>query len=554
MANEQKNHRSRYRLILTILTVIVIFLISEQLISSWNQPKAQSQLNLYQSDLLLQASEWQPVVEEQAQVKTFSNPLLEADPISAALKTYRQVRTSVQTELDRLAQTSTPAVSASEQTIVATQTQNRSQFKNDLDLRIGLLLAQSGQTEDAIASWSSLTDLPVSANSQAEIASILIGLWSDPPQLLPNAQQRLQSHLTGWFKNQALERLYTLAQRQDDLTNLQIERQAIASTALVKVATINGLTLVGNGVGVIILLFWVGRAWLRRYQGEPSSLPSSSQPPDLQSPASALPSEANEPPAGLESPMLDESEVYLAQTELAQSVRWPADIIWQVIVLWFIAFFAVSLAIPLLIYVLKIQPASLGARPQAYLAFINYAILVVVGLSLLFWSLRGFLSHPWRWFRIRWRGRWFLWGISGYFVALPLVIIIALLNQKILGDQGGGNPLLELIIQSHDPVTATLLFVMVAGLAPFFEEILFRGFFLTSLTRYLPMWAAIAMSGIVFAIAHLNLADILPLTVLGCVLGFIYTRSRNLLSSMLLHSLWNSGSFLSLLILGSSAR
>jgi len=307
---------------------------------------------------------------------------------------------------------------------------------------------------------------------------------------------------------------------------------------------------------VIILLFWLGRTWFRRYQAESSSLLSSSQPlPDLQSPPSALPSQAKEPSASLESPsIVDESEVYSAQTGLAQSVRWPADLVWQVMVLWFIAFFAVSLAIPLLIYVLKIQPTSLGARPQAYLAFVNYAILVGVGLSLLFWSLRGFLSHPWRWFRIRWRGRWFLWGISGYFVALPLVILIALLNQKILGDQGGGNPLLELIIQSHDLVTASFLFVMVAGLAPFFEEILFRGFFLTSLTRYLPMWAAIAMSGVVFAIAHLNLADILPLTVLGCVLGFVYSRSRNLLSSMLLHSLWNSGSFLSLLILGSSAR
>ncbi|NJL42942.1 MAG: CPBP family intramembrane metalloprotease [Pseudanabaena sp. SU_2_4] len=46
-----------------------------------------------------------------------------------------------------------------------------------------------------------------------------------------------------------------------------------------------------------------------------------------------------------------------------------------------------------------------------------------------------------------------------------------------------------------------------------------------------------------FALAHLNLADILPLTVLGMVLGFVYMRSGNLLAPMLLHGLWNSGSF-----------
>jgi uncharacterized protein len=38
---------------------------------------------------------------------------------------------------------------------------------------------------------------------------------------------------------------------------------------------------------------------------------------------------------------------------------------------------------------------------------------------------------------------------------------------------------------------------------------------------------------------------------LGIILGVVYTRSRNLLSSILLHSLWNSGTLLSLFVLGS---
>lgn len=556
MVNDQKIQQQRYRLVLMILTVIVMFLIGVELIGSWSQPKAQSQLNLYQSDLLLQASEWQPVVEEGEQTKTLPNPLLEADPVTAALKTYRQVRTSVQTDLNRMEKAT---ANASDDPASLAQQQNRSQFRDNLDLRIGLLLAQSEQIEDAIATWSPLTLSQTSSNPQSEVASVLIGLWSDPPQLLPNAQQLLQSQLSGWFEDQALERLYTLSQRQDDLTTLQIDQQVVASNALIRVVMINGLTLIGNGAGVIILLIWIVRAGLQRRQAGSARLPTAPHPlRDFQTPPTDGGDE--QAPDGDQASDTDkispanESEVYLAQTGLAKSVLWPPDLIWQVMVLWFIAFFAVSLSIPLLIYVLGVKPTSLGARPQAYFAFINYAILVGVGLSILIWSLKGFLSTPFKWFRIRWRGNWFLWGISGYLAALPLVILIALLNQKVLGDQGGGNPLLELIIQSHDPVTASLLFIMVAGLAPFFEEILFRGFFLTSLTRYLPMWSAIGLSGIVFAIAHLNLADILPLTVLGCVLGFVYSRSRNLLASMLLHSLWNSGSFLSLLILGSSVR
>jgi hypothetical protein len=47
---------------------------------------------------------------------------------------------------------------------------------------------------------------------------------------------------------------------------------------------------------------------------------------------------------------------------------------------------------------------------------------------------------------------------------------------------------------------------------------------------------------------------VLPLMTLGIILGFIYSRSRNLLAPILLHSLWNSATMISLFILGSSAR
>jgi membrane protease YdiL (CAAX protease family) len=63
---------------------------------------------------------------------------------------------------------------------------------------------------------------------------------------------------------------------------------------------------------------------------------------------------------------------------------------------------------------------------------------------------------------------------------------------------------------------------------------------------------AIILSSFVFAIAHLNLSEVLPLAILGMVLGTVYARSRNLLASMLLHSLWNSGTLISLFILGSA--
>ena len=89
--------------------------------------------------------------------------------------------------------------------------------------------------------------------------------------------------------------------------------------------------------------------------------------------------------------------------------------------------------------------------------------------------------------------------------------------------------------------------------APVFEEIMFRGFLLPSLTRYLPVSTSIIISGFLFAIAHLSLSEVLPLATLGIILGVVYTRSRNLLAPMLLHSLWNSGTLISLFVLGSGS-
>jgi hypothetical protein len=47
------------RLVLVVLTIIAIANITSSLVRSWGQPQIQSRLELYQTNLLLHASEWQ---------------------------------------------------------------------------------------------------------------------------------------------------------------------------------------------------------------------------------------------------------------------------------------------------------------------------------------------------------------------------------------------------------------------------------------------------------------------------------------------------------------
>lgn len=328
--------------------------------------------------------------------------------------------------------------------------------------------------------------------------------------MLPDAQQVIQANLDGWFRDRALAQLYQLQQREEALQTLQAAKQAHAEQALLELAIIGTIPAVTGLIGLGLLVY-LGIQWLRKGK-----------------------------------------ESLLAKNEdTAWSTPWTGETVWQVFIVGF--FLMGQLIIPLLLSVLSVKPIGAGIRIQAVYVLVNYLLLALGGLGVLYLSIKSFFPLPEDWFRFNLRGKWWLWGLGGYCAALPLVIIVSLINQRLWQGQGGSNPLLSLALQAQDQVALGIFFFTAAIAAPFFEEFLFRGFLLPSLTRYLPVWGAIVVSSLLFAVAHLSLSEILPLTVLGMVLGVVYTRSRNLFAPMLVHSLWNSGTLLSLFILGSSS-
>jgi uncharacterized protein len=544
------------RPILVALTILVSLLMSFALLNSWTEPQVQSQLNLYQSDLILNASEWEALNQSVQGEAPLKKSFLGENPIKDAAKNYETVRTSAQKELDRLKQDAikssqrkaTPQaennldVDVKSTPVVKSPKNTQSRLIDELDLRLGVLYARAGESDKALETWAALANTPKAQTSKTQIvptAQVLQGLWSDPPRLLPNADAVLNKNLKGWFRFQALSKLYSLQQRPDAAVELTTAEQNIAQSAFVRLLLVAFLPVLGGLIGIVILFTWGVRTFAKSKGDRPTI-------------------EASSGNGGLRSnPELDaaamDSEGNSSQKNLPGVVLWPTETIWQVMVLWFTAFFGVSyIFVPLVVAALGLQRAASEAWFQAYFALFSYACLMLVGIGILQFSLKPYIPNVLKWLRLKWNSNWIGWGLGGYFVALPLVLIISLLNQKLLKDQGGGNPILEVILQGHDTVSIVVLWFLVAVCAPLFEETLFRGFFLTSLTRYMSEWQAIALSGFIFALAHLNLGDVLPLTLLGMVLGTVYWRSRNLLSSMLLHSLWNSGSFIGLLILGSS--
>jgi len=157
-------------------------------------------------------------------------------------------------------------------------------------------------------------------------------------------------------------------------------------------------------------------------------------------------------------------------------------------------------------------------------------------------------------------GGWLQWGwrppgavarpaLKMVLMVLPLVALASWLLQAVWSDPGGTNPLLDLVLGTSD-VWALLSFAFTAVvLAPFFEETLFRGVLLPVVGRQLGAPAAVVISALVFAIAHLSLAELVPLSVLGVGLGLLRWQTGRLGACVCLHALWNGLTFLNLLLL-----
>lgn len=525
------------RIILGILTAIAIALVGLSLLASWNEPQIQSRLELYQTNLLLHGKEWLGENNQTANLSSARNNIIGSDPLNTALIQYQDARDSTQKTLEttqaELKKTQFAIASKSEDNTlnlaqnkaVSESIKQQSALLNELDLRLGILQASSGKTEAAIQNWKNLVErykTEIDYDSSAATAQVLTGVWSNPPQLLPDAEPRIKKSLDGWFRYRALTQLYKLQERSKELVALQAAEQVTAEQAVEKLAIIVGVPAIGLCIGTVLLV-GLSVQWLFQRQ------------------------QLDKAGSG---PLLARN------SSLAWDVPWDGEIVWQVLVVGF--FFVGQILIPYFLLpvslaVLKLNPAIFDAREKAFYIFATYLLLSAGGLSVLYFSVKSYLPFPDGWFRIDWRGSWFLWGFGGYFVALPLVVVVSLINQQFWQGQGGSNQILPIVLEGRDNVALAVFFGTAAIAAPVFEEIVFRGFLLPSLTRYLPVWGAIAASAFLFAVAHLSVSEILPLATLGAVLGFVYTRSRNLLAPMLLHSLWNSGTLLSLFLLGGGA-
>ena len=196
--------------------------------------------------------------------------------------------------------------------------------------------------------------------------------------------------------------------------------------------------------------------------------------------------------------------------------------------------------------------SSQPALQQGLLVLGLYSGLMAAPLVLLWSQLRPHGPGP--------QGGWLQWhwrplasalsrALLQVLLVLPLVALVGWLLERLVGDPGGSNPLLELVLNSANPLALLCFAITALVLAPLFEETLFRGVLLPVLAQRWGGPAAVVVSALLFGIAHLSLGELPPLFVLGLGLGWLRLQSGRLGPSVLMHSLWNGLTFANLLLL-----
>jgi len=181
--------------------------------------------------------------------------------------------------------------------------------------------------------------------------------------------------------------------------------------------------------------------------------------------------------------------------------------------------------------------------------------------------LKPFFPPPFgegEWIRVRWHTNWLSWVVGGFYASTlacnSLTASCHALYNYLVKNAGlppaptDVQPLTETVVNQLSRPGGGDITAFIIGLlapcvsAPIFEEVLYRGFLLPTLHRFMPLGAALPLQGLLFGLHHRAIPTLLPLSLLGWLWGWFYVKTGNLCIPMLMHAMWNSRSFVNSLL------
>ncbi len=136
-------------------------------------------------------------------------------------------------------------------------------------------------------------------------------------------------------------------------------------------------------------------------------------------------------------------------------------------------------------------------------------------------------------------------GMIGYLGVFPIfvaVLIFLAFIAHLFAYQPPAHPLVNILLEKGEGSRWMIYYSVVLAtiIAPFLEEIFFRGFCYTLFKKKAGPGAAMVLSSALFAVIHQNLFAFWPIFVLGMALSYIYEKRGSLIAPITLHLFHNS--------------
>jgi len=140
-----------------------------------------------------------------------------------------------------------------------------------------------------------------------------------------------------------------------------------------------------------------------------------------------------------------------------------------------------------------------------------------------------------------------VWAALTYLVIWPVCTGLGLLIVWVTSRPPPVHDVLTLLRVGTMPAWGTIaLWVSAVAISPAAEELFFRGLLQTTIRGYVDRpWLAIAIASAGFGLMHYRQPEyVVPLAVLGAVLGYLYEHTGSLIAPILVHVLFNSCSMI----------
>ncbi|CAK9879266.1 unnamed protein product [Sphagnum jensenii] len=233
------------------------------------------------------------------------------------------------------------------------------------------------------------------------------------------------------------------------------------------------------------------------------------------------------------------------------NVPWDGKVTAVGMAIWLFSFLTTGIAVSAIAAYLGISRRQvMDLDEQALFIFVHQLAQTIAGLSALNVVLAPHQPYPPQLFSYDWsspfdlRRGWLLYGGIGVIGAAAAVVAVSTLAVTVTGQPPPreADALLQLLpIIGASPASTAALIAVTGILAPILEESVFRGFLMTSLTKWVPTPVAVVISACAFAGAHLTPGEFPQLLALGVILGLAYAQTRTLITPILIHATWNSG-------------